>query len=574
MTTIDRRATLIVFEGIDGSGKTTLSNAVATALRAGGLTVAHVREGGMFASTVTQGIREFGRDARNLAMTPWAELFVYLAREIQLLDEATAPALATADVVIADRFFYTAELLATCGRTLTQAEVEPVVAAARRGLEPDLVVLVDVDPHVARARRKVSKLGKIDARPPSRKGLAGVGLQHRLRDGYRARAAREPERWIVVDNTEAELTAVIDGVLAAVHAVRTAGVAAARAALPATIARPRADSVAAAATAFATWIDQRATREPALAAHLAGGLAGPGWDERRTALAAQVPFVIASGLRSLQDDASWQLRRDLEAIAPGPIARGYAGATNPLTLVPVAPARVDEATTRLRALTTQVPRDVAGALWGRDDALAWELRDLLTGDDLLRSLGGVPGERAWALRQAWLAARGGDEAFTQFPSAHLACGAVGGVGDDEAWRWRKAGREAAPVAALASLWGVHDDRAWKWREQSLERATKTVLASVAGLDDPRAWALRDRTLPRCPEALDSARGLDSDAAWALRDAGARLWPAAAVKSLGPLLLGPRGRELLAAQLVRVPDSLALWRIAAQLLARSAVDVEE
>jgi len=48
----------IVFEGIDGSGKTTLSNMVAKRLRAGGVTVEHVREGGKFASRVTQAIRE------------------------------------------------------------------------------------------------------------------------------------------------------------------------------------------------------------------------------------------------------------------------------------------------------------------------------------------------------------------------------------------------------------------------------------------------------------------------------------------------------------------------------------
>ena len=63
----------IVFEGIDGSGKTTLSNRVAKALRGDGLKVEHVREAGKFASTVTQGIREFGRDARNLRMTAETE---------------------------------------------------------------------------------------------------------------------------------------------------------------------------------------------------------------------------------------------------------------------------------------------------------------------------------------------------------------------------------------------------------------------------------------------------------------------------------------------------------------------
>src|SRR6185295_164445 len=109
----------IVFEGIDGSGKTTISNRVAAALRARGLTVEHLREGGAFASTVTQGIRDFCRDARNLALTPRAELLMYVAREVQLADEVLKPALAHADVVIADRYFYTAEVLARAGRELT-----------------------------------------------------------------------------------------------------------------------------------------------------------------------------------------------------------------------------------------------------------------------------------------------------------------------------------------------------------------------------------------------------------------------------------------------------------------------
>ena len=44
----------VVFEGIDGSGKTTISNRVATALAAEGLTVKHLREGGKFVSPVSE----------------------------------------------------------------------------------------------------------------------------------------------------------------------------------------------------------------------------------------------------------------------------------------------------------------------------------------------------------------------------------------------------------------------------------------------------------------------------------------------------------------------------------------
>ncbi len=126
-------AMLVVFEGIDGSGKTTISNRVADELRRAGRSVRHVREGGQFASRVTQSIRDVCRDARNLALAPRTELLLYLAREVQLLEEIVRPALAETEVVIADRFIYTAEVLAQHGRGLPADVVGPIVAAARAG---------------------------------------------------------------------------------------------------------------------------------------------------------------------------------------------------------------------------------------------------------------------------------------------------------------------------------------------------------------------------------------------------------------------------------------------------------
>src|SRR5262245_24999647 len=110
----------VVFEGIDGSGKTTISNRIAQMLRDGGGSVEHLREGGKFSSQVTQAIREFGRDARNLELTPHAEFFLYVTRDVQLLDEMTRPALGRAEVVIADRFLFSAEILARYGRGLDE----------------------------------------------------------------------------------------------------------------------------------------------------------------------------------------------------------------------------------------------------------------------------------------------------------------------------------------------------------------------------------------------------------------------------------------------------------------------
>jgi len=543
----------IVFEGIDGSGKTTLSNRAAARLRERGLAVEHVREGGRFASQVTQAMRELGRDARNLALSPRAELMLYLGREVQLLDEVTRPALGRADVVFADRFVYTAEALAVAGRGLDAAEVAPLVEAAAGGVTPDLVILVDVHPRLARARRRVSKIIEPVRRPPSRKGLTGKALQRRLRAGYRAMAARAPERWVVVDNNDADLDALVDAVVEAILAARDGGAAAARARLPAPAPiREATGGIAGAAAALLAWIDRRAGREPGLAAYFLGGLAGPGIDDRREALASEVPTVVAAGLRALDDPASWRLRRALRDQAPGRIAASLTGPA----------ATRDEAAAMLHDLAGPAPREVASALRGRDDDVAWAVRARLDGNPAMSAVGGIAGARAWEVRDRWLAAQGGVDGLDDFETAATACSGVGGVAGPRAWEVRAGARAAAPISALTATRGLDDDRAWSWRTKMVTRAPRAVMRSLSGLDAPRAWDLRERVIARCSEALDSILGLDDTAAWRLRSDHVDTWPAAAVKSLGPLLASDRGHALLERALRCAPDDLALWRYAA------------
>ena len=68
----------VVFEGIDGSGKTTVSNLVAKALRTRGIDVDHIREGGEFASPLVSRMREFGKDTRNIELRPLPEFLMYV----------------------------------------------------------------------------------------------------------------------------------------------------------------------------------------------------------------------------------------------------------------------------------------------------------------------------------------------------------------------------------------------------------------------------------------------------------------------------------------------------------------
>ncbi len=552
----------VVFEGIDGSGKTTISNRVAKMLRERGLTVEHLREEGAFASKVTQGIRDFCRDARNMALSPRAELMLYVAREVQLADEVLRPALGRADVVIADRYLYTAEVLAQAGRDLPSQEIDPVLATAAGGLWPELAFLIDVDPSVARGRRKVAKILSPDRRPVSRKGLTGSGLQTRLRAGYRALAGRDSARWIIVENSDAALDQVVGAIVDAIARAmidREAAIKEARARL-ATLAPPSAvpqvDGPRSALDAFLAWVDRRARSEPGLAAYVLSGTAGPGIDQRRLAFSATVPRIVARGLRGLSDATSWQLRRALVESAPAEVAS---------SLTDMA-AEATEAWAMRELLADIAPAEVASSLEGLDDETAWALRAELferVPEAVVASLALLDVPRAWDLRARWIAEQGGPgRAAGNYIRARALARSVTGLDRPEAWKLRKSARDVAPVAAIASLRGLCSDKAWLWRERAVGRAPKAVLSTIAGMDDARAWALRTGTAMRCREALDSMIGLDHDTAWEIREACLEIWPPSVVKSLGVLVNGARGRELLDRALAGFAGQISLLKQAA------------
>ena len=550
----------IVFEGIDGGGKTTLSNLVARGLVEAGLTVDHVREQGRYASRVAQSLREFTRDARNLAMAPETELLLLAAREAQVLEESTRPASARADVVIADRFFYTSEALACGARGMDRGRVRRLLEAASGGFQPDLVFLVDVDPHVARARRRVSKITArsktAEKTPPSRKGLSGAGLQRLLREEYLALAAADPGRWIVVENGDETPAVLAERLIELVRTALREGPHAAsdraarvRASVIPEPPRPLGDARDA-ASVFLAWVDHRAVREPAVAAYFLAGLAGPAVDARRWALSAEAPEVVAEGLAGLADAPTWALREALSGTAPQHVARSLRGE-----------AATWEAARRLRIrLAAAVPEEVLASLAGLDDSDAWALRELLRDsatDRAVASLAMLDGARAWQWRARWRENRP-DDPSTLAPL----CDSVRGLDSEAAWEIREAALPELPVEAIASITGLVSDRAWEWRERFARQAPRTVLRTLIGARDPRSWPLRRMLAPRCKEAIDSIDALDDEEAWELRLSMADRWPSTVIKSLGPLAATPRGRALMTRQLSRHPTDISLLKHAA------------
>lgn len=564
----------VVFEGIDGSGKTTISNRVVRSLSERGIEALHLRQDGKFASSVTEAVRALARDSRNLALVPEAELLLYAARELQLTEEVLRPALAAGKLVIADRYLYTAEVLGRFGRGLDSAWVTSLLGLVGRGLQPDLVVLVDVEPALARARRKASKLNEPSKKPPSRKGLSGAGLAQRLRSGYLQLAHAQPERFAIVDN-DAALDATVERVARLIEASAARGVAQALAefrapsAAPAGAARAVEGSLDHALERFLATIAARAAVEPGVAAFLLTGFHGERVDALRDSLAEQAPRVVLHALSGLTDARSFRLRRRLAGAHPGDVARSLIGVGHDSA----------EARELRRELRERAGADVAASLQALGDRGAFELRRALYEpypEPVIGSLGGLDGSDAWELRERFLGQRG-RELGHDFELATLVMRSVRGLAGARSWQLRDACWEAAPVAVLKSLADLDDERSWRLREDNLRRAPRPVLESLGQLRTPRAWALRGAVAHECKEAVDGIAGANDAEAWELRERCAELWPSTVVKSLGSLRGAARGRALLERQLSRHGHQLGVLRNASLLalnLQASPSDFEE
>jgi len=176
----------IVFEGGEGSGKSTASLAIARQLESRGARVLHTREpGGTPAGELIRGVLHED-------LTPWAELFAFLTARAQLVERVIRPALARGETVICDRFAPSTFAYQVHARGLEAAAVRTANTAATGGLEPDLVVYLDIAPESGLARKE----GETEA---IRTGLETLEFHRRVREGYLLQARAGGNRWVVID---------------------------------------------------------------------------------------------------------------------------------------------------------------------------------------------------------------------------------------------------------------------------------------------------------------------------------------------------------------------------------------
>lgn len=180
----------ITFEGIDGSGKSTQARMLADALRAAGRDVALTREPG--GSPGAEEIRNLVLQGDPDRWSAETEILLFTAARRDHLERTILPALEAGKVVVCDRFADSTRMYQGLSRGDLRGLVDQL-HSLMIGREPDLTLLIDMDPNIG--------LGRALGRKGHEERFEDFGpeLQQKMRAGFLALAAEFPKRFRVID---------------------------------------------------------------------------------------------------------------------------------------------------------------------------------------------------------------------------------------------------------------------------------------------------------------------------------------------------------------------------------------
>jgi dTMP kinase len=185
---------LIVFEGVEGCGKTTQMQLCAEWLQSLGVSVVVTRE---------PGGTELGLHLRRLlleksagkAITQVTELLLYAADRSQHIAEQLKPNLAAGKFILCDRYTESTIAYQGYGRGLSMNLINQLNDIATGGLASDLTIWLDVDVEVGLARKRGEEVGL------DRIEQETITFHRRVQQGYADLAASSPARIVRIDGS-------------------------------------------------------------------------------------------------------------------------------------------------------------------------------------------------------------------------------------------------------------------------------------------------------------------------------------------------------------------------------------
>jgi len=187
------RGVFVTLEGGDGVGKSTQAQRLQEWLDAEGYTTVRTREPG--GTEVGKLVRDIVLHHRG-EIVARAEALLYAADRAQHVATVVRPALERGDIVIQDRYFDSSLAYQGAGRVLGREEVRRLSLWAVDGLIPDVTVLLDLDPEIARERREAQ------GKPFDRLEAEEAEFHENVRREFLALADAEPARFLVVDASQ------------------------------------------------------------------------------------------------------------------------------------------------------------------------------------------------------------------------------------------------------------------------------------------------------------------------------------------------------------------------------------
>ena len=180
----------LVFEGIDGSGKSTLIDLFCAKLEEKKLSFVKTKEPG--GTKIGQEIRNLLLEKSHIHLSSISETLLYYADRRQHIEEFIKPHLKKNITVVSDRYWASTSAYQCGGRNINEGFVESLKQQVCQDCEPDLWILLDLPIEITLKRLFLSKKDR------DRMEMENSSFHQRVRDYYLNLAKKDPEKWLVL----------------------------------------------------------------------------------------------------------------------------------------------------------------------------------------------------------------------------------------------------------------------------------------------------------------------------------------------------------------------------------------
>lgn len=184
-----KQGRFITIEGVHGCGKSTITDMLCNRLRNQRFQVVHLVD--QRGTAIGQKLRKIDLESEDFNIAPLTEGLIIAAARHQNVVEIIKPSLAEGKVVISERYNDALFAFQGFGRGPPMRLLERISTAVADGVEPDLTILLDLDPSVALDRIDPEEKHRIEKHP--------LDFHRKVRSGYLAQAKKHPARIKVFD---------------------------------------------------------------------------------------------------------------------------------------------------------------------------------------------------------------------------------------------------------------------------------------------------------------------------------------------------------------------------------------